>query len=102
MEHSILKKDIEQKIVNLIVEYGNIEKGELNSMSKLNETGIDSLGVVELIFSIEDHYNVSFEDTDDIASRLDFGTIENVVDLVASAIDKKASSTIVHLHSELV
>ncbi|OUR62792.1 hypothetical protein A9Q74_03765 [Colwellia sp. 39_35_sub15_T18] len=84
-----LQKKVQNKVMSNIAQYGNIPLSEIDLDTEVVNTGLDSLGVAEFIFSIEDDFGIVIEDAKDIASRLNYGTVQNVVDLVLKELESK-------------
>ncbi|MFT7561629.1 MAG: acyl carrier protein [Flavobacteriales bacterium] len=75
---------VEQKVMELVSKYSDFPLDQLSSDVALSDTGIESIGVAELIFDLEDIFSISIEDTNDIQSRFDLGTIADLTGLVES------------------
>jgi acyl carrier protein len=56
--------------------------------STLKDLGIASLEAIELIFDIEEHFNISFPDQQ--GANFDSDTVQNLLDAVQKALDEKA------------
>ena len=52
-----------QQITQLIHEKFGINSDTLKSTASLSEFGLDSLALVELIFAIEEHFDIEIPDT---------------------------------------
>jgi len=53
------RESIEQRVVELFVRTTKLDVAQFRPELLLADTGIDSLGLVELIFAIEDEYDIS-------------------------------------------
>ena len=61
VDHAIpLENEIKKFIMNLLVQENKIDISQLNLNSNLKALDIDSFGFLEIIFSIEHNYDVSF------------------------------------------
>jgi acyl carrier protein len=78
MPETITKDQIEGRVVNALVEFGE-ERDSINLDSKFEELEVDSLDLVEMAQIIEDDYGVEVSDAD--MDKLK--TVRDVVDLVA-------------------
>ncbi len=79
--------DIERDVRTYIVEHflaGNVNK--LNADGSLLGDVIDSMGVLDLVAYLQDHFHVTVEDDEVVPSNLD--TINNLVAYVAKKLDK--------------
>lgn len=55
--------------------------GEVTPATLISELGIDSLGMIELVFSIEDKFGVTASDADPEMAK-DFTTVQDVTDYI--------------------
>ena len=56
--------------------------------SSLDSLGIDSVGVVEVIFAIEEEFdiNIPYNANETLSKRLDFSNVLSIVDLVSELV----------------
>ncbi|MBI3524382.1 MAG: acyl carrier protein [Betaproteobacteria bacterium] len=54
--------DTLQELQSIIVERFGVSREELDPERSLDSFGLDSLGVIELMFNIEDHYGIDMPD----------------------------------------
>ena len=57
--------------------------------SKLQDLGVDSLEAIEIIFDIEEHFDIHFPDRD---PSFDTGSVRGLIDAVQSALAAKAAT----------
>ena len=69
---------IQAVLLGLVAKRAEKSIDDISPDARLEDIGIDSLGMAELIFDIEDQFNVTIHDSDDIENRFDFGTIDDV------------------------
>jgi acyl carrier protein len=63
MEGSMEKKQIEEKLKNIIAERLEVKLEKIKSESKFREDlGIDSFGLVEMLFEIKDKFGLVISD----------------------------------------
>jgi len=55
-----LENEIKKFLVDLLIQENNIDVAQLKLDSHLKDLDIDSFGFLEIIFSIEHQYNISF------------------------------------------
>lgn len=55
-----LENEIKKFLVDLLIQENNIDVAKLKLDSHLKDLDIDSFGFLEIIFSIEHQYNISF------------------------------------------
>jgi acyl carrier protein len=70
-----------QKIVEILKNYTDNEL--VDTKANLDEFGIDSLALVEIIFDIEEAFDIKIPDEQTLAEKnLSLATLEDVVNLV--------------------
>ncbi|MDW3184277.1 MULTISPECIES: acyl carrier protein [unclassified Roseobacter] len=69
------------KVIAIIAEQAVLEPSDVTMNSTLEDLGIDSLGLVESIFSIEEAFDISvpFNANDPKASDFDISTVASIV-----------------------
>ncbi|MEM9638788.1 MAG: acyl carrier protein [Pseudomonadota bacterium] len=72
---------IKDKVIAIIAEQAVLEPSDVSMESTLEDLGIDSLGLVESIFSIEEEFDISvpFNANDPQASDFDISTVASIV-----------------------
>lgn len=85
-------KEIEDKIIAIVSEQTMIESKEVTLDSTPEELGIDSLGLVEIVFAIEESFNISvpYNANDPSTSEFDLSTVRSVVAAVKNLIAEQA------------
>lgn len=83
--------DISQKVIEIIAEQAMLEPSDVTLDSTLEGLGIDSLGLVESIFAIEETFdiNVPFNANDPSASDFDISDVKSIVEGVKSLLAEK-------------
>jgi len=71
---------MEEELLELIREVLDTE-GTLTPQSDLFAAGLDSMGIMQLLLAIEDHFGVAMDPAD--LSRDNFSTAEKIATLVA-------------------
>ncbi|MEM9969136.1 MAG: phosphopantetheine-binding protein [Pseudomonadota bacterium] len=73
---------INDRVIAIIADQALLEKSEVTLDSTLEELGIDSLGLVESIFAIEEAFDISvpFNANDPSASDFDISTVATIID----------------------
>lgn len=79
-----MDREILSKVIKLVAKYADCSPAELSANTRLSETGIESIGVAELIFDLESEYDIHIEDTDEIQNRFNLGTIGDIVKMIMS------------------
>ncbi|MFK7882446.1 acyl carrier protein [Roseobacter sp.] len=72
---------IDEKVIAIIAEQAVLEPSDVTAESTLEDLGIDSLGLVESIFSIEEEFDISipFNANDPSASDFDISTVASII-----------------------
>ncbi|PJE25792.1 acyl carrier protein [Pseudooceanicola antarcticus] len=73
--------DIKQKVVEIIAEQAVLEPSDVKMESTLEDLGIDSLGLVESIFAIEEAFDIQvpFNANDPQESDFDISDVASIV-----------------------
>jgi acyl carrier protein len=73
--------DIRDKVIGIIAEQAMLEVSDVTLESTPEDLGIDSLGLVESIFAIEEAFDISipFNANDPTAGDFDISTVASIV-----------------------
>ena len=73
---------IEERVLGLVGEQAGVDPKEISLFSKFEDLNLDSVAIVELIFSLEEAFNVSipFEGLDESEIKRNFHTISSLID----------------------
>ena len=79
-----MKVQIQNKITELIAEQMGLKGDEILLESSFEELNIDSVGLVELVFSIEEYFeiNIPFEELEEQDLKEKFSTVQSLVEVV--------------------
>jgi acyl carrier protein len=82
---------VADRIIAIIAEQAVIDPAEVTLDSKLEELGVDSLGLVEAVFAIEEAFDISipFNANDPTASEFDISSVRSIVEAVEGLIAAK-------------
>lgn len=84
---------VSEKVVEIIAEQAVIEPGDVAMDQTLEDLGIDSLGLVEAIFAIEEAFDISvpFNANEPEKSQFDISSVAAIVKAVEGLVaDQKA------------
>lgn len=84
---------VKDKVVEIVAEQAVLDVSDVTMDSTLEDLGIDSLGLVESIFAIEEAFDISvpFNANDPEASAFDISSIAAIVKAVEGLVaDQKA------------
>jgi len=80
----------QQQVFDIIAKQAKIDVAIIKPESTLKDLGIASLEAIELIFDIEEHFNINFPDQQ--GANFDTDTTQSLVDAVQKALDEKAAA----------
>ena len=74
--------DIKEKVINIIAEQAVLEPSDVTMDSTLESLGIDSLGLVESIFAIEEAFDITvpFNANAPEESDFDISRVSTIID----------------------
>lgn len=84
---------ITTRVIEIIAEQAVLEPGDVSLDQTLEDLGIDSLGLVESIFAIEEAFDVSvpFNANDPSESEFDISSVAAIVTAVKALVTQQAS-----------
>lgn len=76
--------NVKDKVIEIIAEQAVLEPGDVQMNSSLEDLGIDSLGLVESIFAIEEAFEISvpFNANEPSESDFDISSVASIVSAV--------------------
>ncbi|TCL09422.1 acyl carrier protein [Shimia isoporae] len=83
---------VQDKVVEIIAEQAVLEPSDVTLESTLEDLGIDSLGLVESIFAIEEAFDISvpFNANEPTASDFDISTVASIISGIEKLIAEQA------------
>ena len=86
-----MKVEIQKKVTELVAEQIGLNSEEILLESSFEELNIDSVGLVELVFSIEEYFeiNIPFEELEEQDLKEKFSTVQSLVEVVTGLSDGK-------------
>jgi acyl carrier protein len=86
-----VREAVRDRIVAILAEQAVMEPSEISADATLEDLGIDSLGLVEAVFSIEESFDVQvpFNANDPAASEFDISTVQTMVNAVERLVAAK-------------
>jgi acyl carrier protein len=84
--------DVRNRVIEIIAEQAMLEPSDVTPESTLADLGIDSLGLVESIFAIEEEFDISvpFNANEPTQSDFDITSVQAIIDGIERLIDQKA------------
>lgn len=89
-----MSQSVEDKVIAIIAEQAVLEPQDVKMESTLEDLGIDSLGLVESIFAIEEAFDISvpFNANAPEESDFDISSVASIVEAVKGLIREQAAS----------
>lgn len=84
--------DVARQIIGIIADQAMLDPAELRLDASPEQLGLDSLALVEIVFAIEERFDISvpYNANDPTASEFDIGSVEKIVAAVRRLIAEKA------------
>ncbi|MDC3169551.1 phosphopantetheine-binding protein [Paracoccaceae bacterium] len=72
---------IEMEVLELVGELAGIDPNKISLLCKFEDLNLDSVAIVELIFSLEEKFNISipFEGLDESELKRNFHTVSSLI-----------------------
>ncbi|MDO1528785.1 phosphopantetheine-binding protein [Fulvimonas sp. R45] len=80
---------IQQQVFEIIAKQAKVDPSTVRPESTLKDLGIASLDAIELIFDIEEHFDIAFPEQQ--GANFDSDTAQDLVDAVRKGLDGKAA-----------
>jgi acyl carrier protein len=80
---------IQQEIFAIIAKQAKIDPAIIRPESTLKDLGVASLDAIEVIFDIEEHFDITFPDQ---GANFDADTVQGLVDAVLKALAEKGGA----------
>lgn len=86
-----MSDEIRKKVVEIIAELAVLEPADISEDQSLEDLGVDSLGLVESIFAIEEAFeiDVPFNANAPTESDFDISTVGSIIAAVRGLVDAK-------------
>lgn len=83
-----MSESIKDRVIRIVAEQAMVEPSDVSMDQTLADLGIDSLGLVESIFSIEEAFDISvpFNANDPSESEFDISSVASIVAAVESLV----------------
>ena len=85
-------RSIEQKVLELVGEQAGLDPKEVSLNSKFEDLNLDSVAIVELVFTLEETFKISipFEGLDESELKRNFNTVSSLINLLKELLQKNA------------
>lgn len=86
-----MQDSVRDKVIAILAEQAVLEPASISMDATLDDLGIDSLGLVETIFAIEEAFDIQvpFNANDPAASEFDISTVASMVRAVESLVSAR-------------
>lgn len=86
--------NVREKVIDIIAEQAMLEPSDVSPESTLADLGIDSLGLVESIFAIEEEFDISipFNANEPSESDFDISNVQAIITGIERLISEKAQA----------
>lgn len=86
-----VQTDVRDRVLAIIAEQAMLDVSDLDGVSSLDDLGIDSLGLVESIFAIEEAFDIQvpFNANEPEASDFDISSVDAIVGAVERLVDEQ-------------
>jgi len=91
---SVMADSVSDKVIAIIAEQAVLEPSDVSLDATLEDLGIDSLGLVESIFSIEEAFDIQvpFNANEPEASEFDISSVAAIIRAVEGLIAEQAAT----------
>lgn len=88
-----MSETIKDRVIAIIAEQAVLEPGDVRLDQTLEDLGIDSLGLVESIFAIEEAFDISvpFNANDPSESEFDISSVAAIIKAVEGLVAEQAA-----------
>ncbi len=89
-----MSESVKSKIIKILSEQTMLDPSEIKENLSLEDLGIDSLALVEIVFSIEETFNITipFNANDPTNSTFDISNVNSIIDAVEDLIKSPSGS----------
>jgi len=87
-----MSTDVQARVVEILAEQAMLEPSEIALDATLEDLGIDSLGLVEAVFGIEEKFDIQvpFNANDPSDTDFDISNVQSMVTAVETLVKEKA------------
>ena len=89
-----MSENVKKKIIKILSEQTLLDPSEIKENRSLDDLGIDSLALVEIVFSIEETFNITipFNANDPTNSTFDISNVNSIINAVEKLIKSPSGS----------
>ena len=88
-----MDESVKDRIIQIIAEQAVLEPGDVSMDQSLEDLGVDSMGLVEAIFAIEESFDISvpFNANEPEKSDFDISSVASVVNAVEKLVAEQSA-----------
>lgn len=88
-----MPKSVKERVIRIIAEQAVLEVGDISMDASLDDLGIDSLGLVESIFAIEEAFDISvpFNANEPEKNVFDISSVASIVRAVEGLVAEQTA-----------
>ncbi|HBH60439.1 MAG TPA: hypothetical protein DDX85_01585 [Nitrospiraceae bacterium] len=88
-----MSEEIGSIVLDVLTKHTQIDRGKVTLETRLNSVGVDSLMMVEIIFDLEERFDISIPDPEFVGQKnKQFETVADVVGVVKDLIEQQKAS----------
>ena len=87
-----MDNNIEKKIIDILAQQSLVEAENIKLDSTPDDLGLDSLGIVEVIFALEEEFDISIPfNANDNSENIDITNVSSIVEAIRNFVSSKES-----------
>ncbi|MDA3920471.1 MAG: phosphopantetheine-binding protein [Salinisphaera sp.] len=86
---------VQDQIFEIIEEYAQIDAASIRLDSTIRDLGIASLDTIEILFDIEEHFDITLPELD---PEFETDNVQRLIAIVTQAVDSNAQSSVATKH----
>lgn len=89
-----MSEDIDSIVLDVLAKHTEMDREKVTLDTRLNSVGVDSLMMVEIIFDLEERFDISIPDPDFVGQQSrQFETVTDVVRIVKDLIEQQKTTS---------
>jgi acyl carrier protein len=89
-----MSEEINSVVLDILARHTQLDRGKVNLDTRLNSVGVDSLMMVEIIFDLEERFDISIPDPEFVGQQnKQFETVADVVRVVKELIEQQQTAS---------
>lgn len=90
MNNTLSDEAVREQVFDIIAKQAKVDPAALRPEATLKDLGVASLEAIELIFDIEEHFDITFPDGQ---ANFDTDTVQSLLDAVRGALESKSGGS---------